>query len=177
MKFDMACFIFMVMCLLKLILLSSIHPRYLILEPIWMTSLPAISGELVIFWSWILEPNVTYLVLSAFSFRLIWSIQDFIVINVVSSFSFVYFSFCVSLANPFICVDFPFCCINVNPIDFSLEQNILLVLQQAFILYWELHQVWEQPSITLVICVAMLTELMLWIQSMPTGKPRTVVKH
>ena len=26
---------------------------------------------------------------------------------------------------------------------------------QAFILCWELHQVWEQPSITAVICVAM----------------------
>ena len=27
----------------------------------------------------------------------------------------------------------------------------------SFILYWELYQVWEQPSITVVICVAMLT--------------------
>ena len=36
-----------------------------------------------------------------------------------------------------------------NPIDFSPEQNMLVVLRQTFILYWELHQVWEQPSITL----------------------------
>ena len=54
-----------------------------------------------------------------------------------------------------------------NPIDFSLEQNMLVVLRQVFILYWELHQVWEQPSITAIICVAMLTEYMLWIWSMP----------
>ena len=37
-----------------------------------------------------------------------------------------------------------------NPINFSLEQNILVVSRQAFILYWELYQVWEQPSITAV---------------------------
>ena len=57
----------------------------------------------------------------------------------------------------------------VNPMTFSLEQNILVASWQAFILCWELHQVWEQPSITAVICVAMLTEHMLWIQSMPNS--------
>ena len=36
--------------------------------------------------------------LSAFSFSLTWSIQDFIVANVALSFSFVHFSFCVSEA-------------------------------------------------------------------------------
>ena len=64
--------------------------------------------------------------------------------------------------------DFSFCYIIDNPMTFSLEQNIL-VSRQAFILCWELHQVWEQPSITAVICVAMLTEHMLWIQSMPNS--------
>ena len=33
------------------------------------------------------------------------------------------------------CVDLSFCCISFNPIDFSLEQNMLIVLRQAFILY------------------------------------------
>ena len=66
-------------------------------------------------------------------------------------------------------VDFSFCCITFNPINFSLEQNILLVSRQAFILYWELHQVWAQTSIIALICVAKLTECMLWIQSMPNG--------
>ena len=47
--------------------------------------------------------------------------------------------------------------ISFNPINFSLEQNILVVSRQAFILYWELHQVWEQPNITAIICVAMLS--------------------
>ena len=66
-------------------------------------------------------------------------------------------------------VDFSFCCIDINPSDFSLWQNIPVVSSQAFILYWELRQVWEQPSITAIVCVAMLTEHMLWIQSMPNG--------
>ena len=52
---------------------------------------------------------------------------------------------------------------------FSLEQILLVVSRQAFILCWELHQVWEQPSINPVIYVDMLTEHMLWIQSMPNG--------
>ena len=43
--------------------------------------------------------------------------------------------------------------ISFNPIKFSLEQTILVVSRQAFILCWELHQVWEQPSISAVICV------------------------
>ena len=48
---------------------------------------------------------------------------------------------------------FSFCCFTFNPINFSLEQNILVVSRQAFILCWELHQVWEQPSINAVILV------------------------
>ena len=53
--------------------------------------MPAIDGELDIFYSCPLEPNVMYSVLSAFNFSLIWSIQDFIAANVVSSFSFVHY--------------------------------------------------------------------------------------
>ena len=33
------------------------------------------------------------------------------------------------------CVDFSFCCITFNPMDFSLEQNMLFVSRQTFILY------------------------------------------
>ena len=42
----------------------------------------------------------------------------------------------------------------INPIDFSLKQNITRLVRQAFIHYCELHQVWEQPSITAIIYVA-----------------------
>ena len=38
------------------------------------------------------------------------------------------------LRNGPFCVDFSFCCINVNPMTFSLEQNILVVSRQTFIL-------------------------------------------
>ena len=41
--------------------------------------------------------------------------------------------------------------------------------RQAFMLYWALHQVWDQPNITVLIWVAKLIEHMLWIQSMPNG--------
>ena len=30
------------------------------------------------------------------------------------------------------CVGLSFCCISFNPVDFSLEQNMLVVLRQAF---------------------------------------------
>ena len=114
MKFDIVFFIFMVMCLLKLSLLSSIPPRYLTSELILMTSLPAISGDWILFavefWNQML--CIQFL---AFSFSLIWSIKDFIVPNVASSFSLLHFSFCVSdagndflsewsSANPFIII-------------------------------------------------------------------------
>ena len=51
-----------------------------------------------------------------------------------------------------ICVDFSFCCITFDPIDFLLQQNIPVVSRQALIL-WELHQVWEQPSVIVLLCV------------------------
>ena len=42
----------------------------------------------------------------------------------------------------------------INPIIFSLEQNISRLFRQTFIHYCELHQVWEQPNITAIIYVA-----------------------
>ena len=114
-KFDIAFFILVVVCLLKFSLLSSIPPRYFTSELICTRSLPAISGELDTFSSCTLEPNVMYSILFAFNFYLIWSIQDFTVPNVALSFSFVDFSFCLSeagsdflsewsLANPFMMI-------------------------------------------------------------------------
>ena len=35
----------------------------------------------------------------------------------------------------FLCVDFSFCCITFKAINFSLEQTMLVVSIQAFILY------------------------------------------
>ena len=36
----------------------------------------------------------------------------------------------------------------IRTLDFSLWQNIPVVRRQASMLYWALHQVWEQPSNT-----------------------------
>ena len=52
---------------------------------------------------------------------------------------------------------------------FLYDRTYQLFQRQAFILYWELHQVWEQPNITAIIYVAMLTKHMLWIQNMLNG--------
>ena len=42
----------------------------------------------------------------------------------------------------------------INPIDFSLKQNITRLVRQAFIHCCELYEVWEPPSITAFIYVA-----------------------
>ena len=55
----------------------------------------------------------------------------------------------------------------INPIDFSLKQNITRLVRQAFIHYCKLHQVWEPPSITTFFMLLGFSEQMLWIQSMP----------
>ena len=54
----------------------------------------------------------------------------------------------------YICVDFSFCCFAINPIDFSLKQNITRLVRQTFIHCCELHQAREPPSITVFIYVA-----------------------
>ena len=55
------------------------------------------------------------------------------------------------------CVGLSFCCIIIlRTFTFSLSQNITVVGRQAFMLYWALHQVWEQPNKTALICVAKL---------------------
>ena len=41
----------------------------------------------------------------------------------------------------------------INPIKFSLEQNISRLFREAFIYCCALHQVLEQPSITTIIYV------------------------
>ena len=43
---------------------------------------------------------------------------------------------------------------SINPINFSLEQDISRLFRQAFIHCCELYQVWEQSSITAIIYVA-----------------------
>ena len=57
-------------------------------------------------------------------------------------------------------------CNVINPIKFSLEQNISRLFRQAFIHCCELHQVCKQPSITVITLLLLgLSEHMLCIQS------------
>ena len=51
----------------------------------------------------------------------------------------------------YVCVDFSFCWISIDLVDFAPKQNICRLFTQAFIHNCELHQVWEQPSITVII--------------------------
>ena len=68
------------------------------------------------------------------------------------------------LKEPFFC-RFSFCCFTIHPINFSLEQNISRLFRQAFIHCCELHQVWEQPSITVIIYVTRT----LWAHALNSG--------
>ena len=65
----------------------------------------------------------------------------------------------------------------MNPNVISLRQNMLVEQRQAFMLYWALHKVWEQSYITVLICVARLTECMLWAQFKPWGAKKDSVPY
>ena len=85
--------------------------------------------------------------------------------------SFCAINYKIWTKNECACVAFSFCWFTINSVDFSLEQNISRLFRQAFIHYCELHQVWEQPSITAIIYVTRT----LWVHALNLEHAQSVL--